>query len=192
MFPISTSIPGVWGLAPTYAINIMTLDVTMDDPRWEAMRLPALADAATQMTLTHMGLDPELCEVSLLACDDARIATLNTEFRDKPGATNVLSWPTTDLLPAKPGATPPLPTPDYSGEIGLGDIAIAYDTCVREATVAGKPVADHVTHLIVHGLLHLLGYDHIRDTDATLMEQVEVEILGRLGLDNPYMVTPGA
>ena len=68
----------------------------------------------------------------------------------------------------------------------LGDIAISYDTCHAEAEAAGRPMADHVTHLIVHGLLHLLGYDHERDGDATLMERLEVEILGKLGLDDPY------
>ena len=68
----------------------------------------------------------------------------------------------------------------------LGDIAIAFDTCARESEAAGKPMRDHVTHLLVHGVLHLLGYDHIRDKDAALMEGLEVEILGKLGLSNPY------
>ena len=72
--------------------------------------------------------------------------------------------------------------------IPLGDIAIAYDTCAREADEAGKSMNDHVMHLIIHGTLHLLGYDHIRDTDATLMETVEVAILGKMGIDDPYNV----
>ena len=69
----------------------------------------------------------------------------------------------------------------------LGDIAISFDTCQAEAEAASKPLQAHVTHLIVHGVLHLLGYDHVDDADATLMEQYEVEILGNLGLDDPYM-----
>ncbi len=73
-----------------------------------------------------------------------------------------------------------------TGEIALGDIAISYDTCAREAAEAGKTLADHTTHLIVHGLLHLLGYDHTCDRDATLMEETEVKILGTLGIDDPY------
>jgi probable rRNA maturation factor len=77
-----------------------------------------------------------------------------------------------------------MPTP--GGMIELGDIAISYDTCAAEARAAGKPITAHVTHLIVHGVLHLLGYDHIDDTDAALMERLEVEILGKLGLDDPY------
>ena len=68
----------------------------------------------------------------------------------------------------------------------LGDIAISYDTCAREAAEAGKPFDFHVIHLIVHGTLHLLGYDHERDGDATLMEGLEVEILGKLDIPDPY------
>ena len=68
----------------------------------------------------------------------------------------------------------------------LGDIAISYDTCAAEAAAAGKLMADHVSHLIVHGLLHLLGYDHIRAADGDLMEAAEVRILARLGLSDPY------
>ena len=68
----------------------------------------------------------------------------------------------------------------------LGDIALAWETCAAEAEEAGKPIADHVTHLIVHGFLHLLGYDHIREGDARLMETLEVRILASLGLSDPY------
>jgi len=76
--------------------------------------------------------------------------------------------------------------PDPTGVIELGDIAIAYDTCAGEAAAAGRPMADHVTHLLVHGTLHLLGFDHERDADATLMEGLEVEILGNMGIADPY------
>lgn len=162
----------------------MTLDLTLEDPRWTI--LPPLADRAISATLAQMGLDPELCEISLLGCDDARIAALNAEFREKPSPTNVLSWPAEDLAAETPGGTPLAPEPDFTGAVPLGDIAIAFDTCQREADAAGKPIADHVTHLIVHGLLHLLGYDHIRDEDATLMEGLETRILGNLGIDDPY------
>jgi probable rRNA maturation factor len=75
--------------------------------------------------------------------------------------------------------------------LSLGDIAIAYETCARESAEAGKPLQDHVTHLLVHGVLHLLGYDHVRDRDATRMEGLESEILGKLGLDDPYMTSQG-
>lgn len=166
----------------------MTTDALIEDDRWHPIDLAALADRATGATLTHLGLDSEICEVTVLACDDARIAALNAEFRGKPTPTNVLSWPSTDLAPQADGDVPANPSPDITGDIVLGDIAIAYETCLREAETAGKSLPDHAIHLIVHGLLHLLGYDHVRDRDATLMEKTETEILGRMGIDDPYYV----
>lgn len=162
----------------------MQIDILYEDDRWEAADFAALADRAAEMALRHVGLDPDAWEISILACDDARIATLNEDFRDKPTPTNVLSWPSEERAAEEPGAIPDLPEPGLDPE--LGDIAIAYDTCAREAEAAGKPMADHVTHLVVHALLHLLGYDHVRDQDATLMEATEVAILGKLGLPDPY------
>lgn len=168
------------------------MDVVIEDERWDAVGLEALADRVGDHALRFMGIDPDIAEVSLLACDDARIAVLNAEFRDKPSPTNVLSWPADDLSPDTPGGEPLPPEADPDGTFPLGDIAIAWDTCAREADVADKPMTDHVTHLIVHGLLHLLGYDHIEDADAERMEGLEAEILGGLGLANPYIVTNGA
>lgn len=162
------------------------LEISIEDNRWQEAEFEALAGRAVGAVLTHFDFDPDICEISLLACDDARIAELNAEFRDKPRPTNVLSWPAEELAAEEPGGTPAAPEPDFMGEMALGDIAISWDTCAREAAEAGKPMGDHVTHLIIHGLLHLLGYDHIRDPDATLMEQIEVEILGILGIDDPY------
>ncbi|WP_370276182.1 rRNA maturation RNase YbeY [Roseovarius indicus] len=162
----------------------MQIDLLYEDDRWDSADFAELAERAAEATLAHLGLDPETWEVAILACDDARIATLNQEFRDKPTPTNVLSWPSEERAAEEPGAIPDLPEPGLDPE--LGDIAIAYDTCAREAEAAGKPMADHVTHLVVHALLHLLGYDHVRDQDATLMEATEVAILGKLGLPDPY------
>lgn len=162
----------------------MVTEVLIEDVRWQAARLDALADAAARATLTHLGLEPDDFEISVLGCDDARIAALNTEFRDKPQATNVLSWPGTDRAAAADGAVPDLPCPGPDTE--LGDIAIAFDTCAAEVAAAGLSMADHATHLLVHATLHLLGYDHIRDLDATLMEATEVAILGKMGVADPY------
>lgn len=164
----------------------MPIDILIEDKRWTALNLEALANRAAAAALVQVGLDPETCEISLLACDNSRISVLNAEFRGKPVPTNVLSWPAEDRAAPNAGHCPPRPVPDPTGEVALGDIAISYDTCAREAEAQAKPMRDHVTHLIVHGLLHLLGYDHVRDADATLMEGLEVEILGRLGLDDPY------
>ncbi|UWQ53359.1 rRNA maturation RNase YbeY [Leisingera caerulea] len=165
----------------------MTLDITIEDSRWQDAGLAALAEEAVAAVLAHFALDPEMCEISLLACDDAEIAGLNAEFREKPAPTNVLSWPAEERAAEEDGGTPLPPELDFTGEIPLGDIAISYGTCAREAAEAGKPLADHTRHLIVHGMLHLLGYDHIRDRDAALMEGIEVLILGKMGIANPYM-----
>lgn len=161
----------------------MGLDTIIEDDRWHATELPALAGRAAGAALAHLGLDAARYDIALLACDDARIAELNADFRGKPQPTNVLSWPSAERGAAHDGDQPLAPGPD---EDELGDIAIAYDTCAREAAEAGKPLADHVTHLVVHATLHLLGFDHVRDRDATLMERTEVEILGKLGLPDPY------
>jgi probable rRNA maturation factor len=162
----------------------MLIDLLIEDPRWQEAGLQDLAETAALATLTHIGLDPGEWDIAVLACDDSRIATLNAAFREKPMPTNVLSWPSEDRAPETAGAAPALPDP--AGDPELGDIAIAYDTCTREAAEQGKPLDHHVTHLMVHGVLHLLGYDHIRDQDATLMETTEAAILGKLGLPDPY------
>jgi probable rRNA maturation factor len=162
----------------------MLMDVMIEDRRWRALDFEALAERAGCAALVHLGLDPGAYEISVLACNDARISVLNEDFRGKPQPTNVLSWPSEERGPARAGDAPDLPAP--GGDPVLGDIAIAYDTCAAEAEAGEKPLADHATHLIVHAVLHLLGYDHIRDQDATLMEACEVAILGKLGISDPY------
>jgi probable rRNA maturation factor len=169
----------------------MPVEVIIEDARWRGLKLDRLAALASGTTLSHLGHDPEACEVSLLACNDARIADLNGAFRDKPQPTNVLSWPTQDLAAKTPGGAPSAPQPDAFGDIALGDMALAWETCAREAQAAGLPMADHAAHLIVHGHLHLLGYDHERDADATVMERIEIEILGAMGIKNPYTLIDG-
>jgi len=164
----------------------MIINLNTEDPRWAALQLEQISTEALTATLTHLNLDAENAEISVLACNDAKITQLNTDFRDKPSATNVLSWPANNLMANAPGARPDPPKPDLTGDMPLGDIAIAWETCHREAHQADKEITDHVTHLLVHAALHLLGYDHIRDPDATLMMKNEVEILGKLGISNPY------
>lgn len=164
----------------------MTIDCMIEDRRWTEIDLEALAQTATDAVLLRLGLDTDVFEISLLACNDSRIATLNADFRGKPQPTNVLSWPSQERAAAVDGAVPQLPKTGPDTE--LGDIAIAYDTCAREAAEAGKPLPDHTLHLLVHGTLHLLGFDHERDRDATLMESLETEILGKLGVADPYRV----
>ena len=163
------------------------VECVLEDARWEALGLDALALRAVQATLALLGLPETGFTLAVMGCDDARIAELNAEFRGKPAPTNVLSWPAWDLAADEDGGAPEAPEQGTAEDPeSLGDIAIAYETCLREAEAAGKPVADHVTHLLVHGLLHCLGYDHIRDGDADVMEGTEVRILATLGLSDPY------
>lgn len=163
------------------------VDCVIEDARWDETGLDALAEQAARATLADQGLDPAGYEIALLACDDARIAILNADFRGKPAPTNVLSWPAWDLAAPDDGGTPdPAPDGDPDDGESLGDIALAYDTCAREAAEQGKTFAAHVTHLVVHSVLHLLGFDHIRDKDAALMEETEIRILAQLGVADPY------
>ena len=165
----------------------MTVEIAMEDARWEAAGLEAIAGRAVSAALAHLGTVPGAWELAILACDDARIAGLNADFRGKPRATNVLSWPAQDLAPAAPGARPPAPVPDLHGEpLFLGDVALAWETCVAEAEAGGRPLADHLSHLVVHAVLHLLGYAHETEADAARMEGEEARILDRLGVANPY------
>lgn len=168
------------------------VDLVVDEPEWEAA-LPDLGDVAETAALAALdaaGPVPDGLTIALLACDDARIAGLNGEFRGRARPTNVLSWPAFALTPAAPGARPPSP-PGHPGH--LGDVAIAFQTTMHEAEERGISLKSHATHLILHGCLHLLGYDHERAEDAELMEGIETRALARLGLSDPYLiVSPGA
>ncbi len=167
----------------------MLTDTIIEDERWRAVAFAELAETAAQAVLFHLGMVADVFEIAVLACDDARIAALNADFRDKDKATNVLSWPSEDRGVERDGDVPEVPEQSFPGmPEELGDIAISYDTCAREAVAAGKPMAEHVMHLMVHGTLHLLGYDHVRDKDATLMEGLETTILGKMGLADPYEI----
>ena len=151
----------------------MTVDVVIEDRRWETI-LQRLAGSAADAALNGAALDPRDHEIVVLGCDDARIAVLNAQFRGKDAPTNVLSFPAEEL---SPGDVPPEE---------LGDIAIAFETCAREAEAQGKRFDDHVTHLVVHAVLHLLGHDHADEGDAALMEGLERNILAGMGLPDPY------
>lgn len=166
--------------------TIAEVDILIEDNRWVAFDLQSIAQTAVDAVLFRLSIGAEEVEVAVLACDDVRIAELNADFREKPTATNVLSWPTAELGAQTAGNTPDALLPDITGAMELGDIAISYDTCAAEAVAAGKSAEDHVMHLMIHGTLHLLGYDHVRDQDATLMEALEVEILEKMGIDDPY------
>ena len=163
------------------------VDIVIEDPRWEDFGLEALAEIAVRAAMAELEMEAEGYLLCLMGCDDARIAELNADFRGKPTPTNVLSWPSEERGAEDDGDLPEPPEPgDAEDPDELGDIAIAWEPCAREAEEQDKPFRDHVTHLVVHGFLHLLGYDHIRERDAALMEACEVRILARLGLSDPY------
>ena len=138
-----------------------------------------LCERAITMALNESGVElpSALIEVSLVLSDDARVRALNKEWRGKDSATNVLSFPAyDDDQPDLPDGAPVL----------LGDIILAYETCMNEAKRDHISVEDHLSHLVVHGVLHLLGYDHLTDEEAEDMESLEISILAKLGIDNPY------
>lgn len=148
-----------------------SFDMTVASPLWEPEeRWRALVARAIEACARDGEIDWPDREISILLCDDAEIRTLNNQWRgfDKP--TNVLSFPA-------PGEHESLP---------LGDIAVAFETCEREARADGKTVDDHVTHLVVHGVLHLMGYDHETEPEAEEMEDTERRILRTLGIADPY------
>lgn len=163
------------------------VETVVEHEEWDRIGIATLASAACGATLELLDIDPAGFGIVLLACDDARIAALNAEFRDSPRPTNVLSWPSEDRAPRYPGAPPARPQPGPADDPAhLGDIAMAWETCRREAEAAGKPLHAHALHLLVHGCLHLLGYDHVRQADAALMEGLETRILATLGVPDPY------
>lgn len=163
------------------------VDVMIEDAGWGDPG--PLISRAVAATLVHLGHNPAVYEVSVLACDDTRIRVLNAGFRGKDAATNVLSWPAVDLGPDTPGGLPEPPEPGAQDDPeALGDIALARETCVAEAAQQGKPLDHHLTHLVVHSVLHLLGYDHDTEADAHLMETTETAILSGLGVPDPYAI----
>ena len=152
------------------------IDLTIEAGAWEDEELLLdLAGKAVSAALAELDPDgAEASELSIVLTDDAHIRELNRHWRGKDKATNVLSFPAFDMAPGYP--VPPV----------LGDIVVAHETVVREAVLEMKPFDHHFTHLVVHGFLHLLGYDHETDDEAEMMESLERRILARLSIPDPY------
>lgn len=141
------------------------IDILIEDDRWIA----SLADAEdyTKKIVTSALEKESDKEISIVLANDSIIQTLNKDFRGKDKPTNVLSFPQNDVKM-------------------LGDVIISLDTIKREAEEQEKTLKNHYTHMLIHGTLHLLGYDHETDEDAIEMETLEIEMLENLGIKNPY------
>ncbi|WP_208440264.1 rRNA maturation RNase YbeY [Bartonella raoultii] len=154
---------------------MITIDITLENSEWNnEQMLYNLTEKALTTTMQHLSLENVVSEVSLLFTDDKHMAQINAQWRGKNQSTNVLSFP---AFPLKIGQIP--------GPM-LGDIIIARETILREAKDEGKLFQDHLTHMIVHGVLHLLGYNHETDEEAYQMEKLEKEILQKLSIKDPY------
>ena len=155
----------------------IAIDVSVEAGDWAGEQaLQAIARQCVDAAVARLGLAGAESELSILFTDDASIRALNAEWRGKDKPTNVLSFP---AFPVHRG-DPPGPM--------LGDIVIAFETVRAEAELEDKPFDDHLRHLVVHGFLHLLGYDHENDMDADEMEAAERAILADMGVSDPYSV----
>jgi probable rRNA maturation factor len=153
-----------------------TADVLIAAECWQAQAdAEAIVQRAIAAAASFVELPADETEVAVMLTDDARIRDLNREWRGQDKATNVLSFPA-----AQPPGESPQP-------LMLGDIAIAFETTRLEAEAEGKPFQNHLSHLAIHGFLHLLGYDHLDDEEAEEMEALEREILAKLGIADPYL-----
>jgi probable rRNA maturation factor len=152
------------------------IEVAIGDPAWTAAAPAAtsLAEAAAAAALATTR-DAGQGTLAVLLTDDASVRSMNARFRGQDRATNVLSFP--------PGGV--------AGD-HLGDVALAYGVCAAEASAQGKPLAHHLQHLVVHGVLHLLGHDHQADAEAQAMEALERRVLAGLGVPDPYAAAASA
>lgn len=153
----------------------VVIDLAVPCPKWRRA-LPAVekrAREAARAALTQTSKKRVAVELSLVLADDATVAALNERWRRRRGPTNVLAFASEER------AMPPAP-------LLLGDVVLAYETVTKEARDQGKALADHLRHLVVHGVLHLLGYDHEAAGPARRMETLETRILATLDVPDPY------
>ncbi|WP_315919157.1 rRNA maturation RNase YbeY [Mesorhizobium sp. SP-1A] len=154
----------------------LDIDLFVEAGAWpNEAELTALVERAAAAVFAETGTGRAgRSELSVVFSDDAAIRKLNADWRDKDKPTNVLSFPA--FPESREGPLPPM----------LGDIVLASETVAREAELEAKPLENHITHLVMHGLLHLLGYDHETDVEAEEMEAVERAALARLAIPDPY------
>ena len=152
------------------------IDILVEAGDWPSeSELSRLADEAVRAVVAELGLSgASASELSIVFTDDASIQKLNEEWRGKDSPTNVLSFPAFQIATGAP--LPPM----------LGDIVLAWETVAGEAALEGRPLAHHISHLIIHGFLHLVGHDHEIEAEAESMEAIERRALARLAIPDPY------
>lgn len=152
------------------------IDIAIEDEIWNTaiQNIEKMTHDIISETLKRDKISAQTLEVSILLTNDAHIQMLNKTYRHKDKTTNVLSFPQTE------------PEEMDAPFLMLGDIAISYDTIRSEAEEQNKELPDHYAHMLVHGCLHLLHYDHLNEKDAHQMESTEIEILNQFGVKNPY------
>lgn len=167
----------------------MSLEIALDAGEewdssrpWDQLARKAAEAAIAQSAYPELGSSDRMVELSVTLTGDEQVLALNAKWRGKDKPTNVLSFPMADERDLSRADI-------YTGELLLGDIVLARGVCEREAAEKGIRIEAHATHLIVHGMLHLLGYDHECEADAADMEPLEIRALERLGIANPYEVT---
>ena len=153
------------------------------DTDWDALAARATRAAIGLTPYGELLTTAATVEISVRLTGDEEVRTLNAQYRQKDRPTNVLSFPM-----VQPDLLDTVSQNSDDGEVLLGDIVLAYGVCVAEAAARGIRVEDHATHLMVHGTLHLLGYDHLTDADGDAMEEIERAALATLGIADPYLI----
>jgi len=163
-------------------MNKADIEINIEDSNWqsELSNAEEVINKACTSALKAAGISvyADNIEISILLTNDQFIQKLNKDYRSKNKPTNVLSFPLEELSAGN--------YHDVDKQIALGDIIFAFETIKNEASAEEKPIESHLTHLAIHGTLHLLGYDHEEDADAEIMEALEIKILASLGISNPY------
>lgn len=146
------------------------LEVIVADPAWTGALGDAAAVVASALAAARAQTGAQGGALAVVLADDAQVAALNARWRGKSGPTDVLSFPA---------------SPDAGAEAGLGDVVLAFETVEAAAAARGLALADHLSHLVIHGFLHLLGHDHVDEEPARVMETIERDALARLGVADP-------
>jgi probable rRNA maturation factor len=166
---------------------MIQIELSREDP-WPEGEWQALAERAARAAIERTPHGPLLTteaaiEISVRLTSDDEVHALNHQYRQKDRSTNVLSFPM-----VQPDLIDTISQNSDDGEVLLGDIVLAHGVCSVEAAERGIPVEAHATHLMVHGVLHLLGYDHMTDDEAEAMEEIERQALHGLGIADPYLI----